>query len=201
MIGKMILQPVKAIRLALAASMIAAMPVHVGAQEISDSHLAAARSALSALKATDPFDNILPAAAEGLKTRLISNNLDLEGEISNIVDEQTIALAARRADLENEAAQIYAAAFSEEELNAISEFYNTEAGQKLIQNGPIVAREVSGAAQIWARGIERDLLANVVEAMNEAGLRANTEGTAVDGAAVEEQPAAGEEQPAEDTQN
>jgi hypothetical protein len=194
MIGKMTLQPVKGIRLAVSALMIAALPVQLSAQDISDAHVAAARGAISALNATDPFDNILPAAAEGLKGRLISNNPDLEDEISNIVDDETIAMVSRRGDLETEAARIYAAAFSEEDLNAIAEFYNTEAGQKLIQNGPIVAREVRSAAQIWARGIERDLLENVVAKMNEAGLRAVTDGAEGDGAVVEEQPA-------EDAQN
>jgi uncharacterized protein len=158
------------------------------AQEVSDSHLAAARSAISSLGATDPFDDILPATAEGLKGRLIANNPDLEVEIADIVDEQTLALVSRRADLEDEAARIYAAAFTEEELSAIASFYGTEAGQKLLQNGPIVAREVNGSVQIWARGVERDLLQNVVTKMNEAGLRANTTGAEGPAAEIPETP-------------
>ena len=78
------------------------------AQDISESHFAAARAALSAIKATDVYDNILPAAAESLKARLIANNIDLEAEISQVVDEQAFALVSRRADLENEAARVYA---------------------------------------------------------------------------------------------
>lgn len=144
------------------------------AQEISESHFAAARSALEAIDATDPYDAILPAVAETLKAQLISNNIDLEAQISQIVDEQALALVSRRADLENEAARVYASAFSEEELTVIADFYNSEAGQKLLQNGPIAAREIAGAARIWRAGIERDLLGNVAEALNEAGLRANT---------------------------
>jgi hypothetical protein len=167
----------KPIRSAATAVAIVAMlaPVVSHAQDVSDSHLAAARSAIAELGATDPFDAILPATAQGLKGRLIANNPDLEQEISEIVDEQTLALVSRRGDLEGEAARIYASAFTEEELNAISGFYETEPGKKLLQNGPIIAREVSVSAEIWARGIERDLLENVVKMMNESGLRANTE--------------------------
>ena len=127
------------------------------AQDISESHFAAARAALSAIKATDVYDNILPAAAESLKARLIANNIDLEAEISQVVDEQ----------------RVYASAFSEDELKAITAFYTTEAGKKLLSTGPIATREIDKAARIWSAGIERDLLENVSKALNEQGLRAN----------------------------
>lgn len=144
------------------------------AQDISESHFAAARDALSAIQATDVYDNILLAAAEQLKTRLIANNVDLEAEISQVVDEQAFALVSRRADLENEAARVYASTFTEEELKAITAFYSTEAGKKLLSAGPIASREIAKAARIWSAGIERDLLENVSKAVNDAGMRANT---------------------------
>ncbi|MCY1248146.1 hypothetical protein D9M72_615430 [compost metagenome] len=68
-----------------------------------------------------------------------------------------MTLAARRADLENEAATIYAKTFTLEELNAISEFYNSTAGKKLLNDGPIASRELLKAADIWAAGVSRDL--------------------------------------------
>lgn len=162
-------------------TMVCAVSSVAMAQEISDSHFAAARAALEAIDATDPYDAILPTAAERLKAQLIANNIDLEAEISQIVDEQTLALVKRRADLENEAARVYASAFTEDDLVAISDFYNSEAGKKLLQSGPIAAREIAKAAQIWKAGVERDLLENVSNALNEAGLRANTEGSAASG--------------------
>ncbi|MBN9137367.1 MAG: hypothetical protein J0I92_15155, partial [Phyllobacterium sp.] len=90
------------------------------AQEITASHLAAARAAIAAMKKTDMFDGILPDAAQNLKVQLIDKDPNLESIISSTVDEQALALAARRADLENEAARAYAVSFSEEELNAIT---------------------------------------------------------------------------------
>lgn len=176
-----------------AAVVFAVMPGAAHAQEPSDAHVAAARNAISALGATNPFDGILPAAALGLKSRLIANNPDLEDQISDIVDAETLAMVSRRSALEEEAARIYASAFTEEDLKAIADFYKTEAGQKLLQNGPIVSREVNGAVSVWARGIERDLLQNVIAKMNEAGLRATVEDVAPSEGAVpaEETPAEG----------
>lgn len=142
---------------AIAVVMLAVASQGAVAQEISDSHAAAARAAIASISATDPFDSILPEVAEGLRARLIANNPDLEGEISDIVTEEAVNLAARRADLEREAALIYARAFREEDLQAIADFYNTDAGKALLANGPIVTREVAGAAVVWRRGLERDL--------------------------------------------
>jgi hypothetical protein len=130
---------------------------------ITPSHLAAARAAVSAIRATDQFDSILPGVARDLKGELIQKDPNLESIISSAVDEQALALAARRADLENEAARAYAVSFNEEELNAITGFYNSTAGKKLLSEGPIVTREVMKAAGIWQRGIARDLAQAVAE--------------------------------------
>lgn len=135
------------------------------AQEISDSHLRAARAAISAIEVTRPFDLILPNAAMMLKSELISNNPDLVSLINRTVDEKAIALAPRRADLEREAALTYARNFTEEELTQMAEFYRSEAGRKLLEVGPEVTGEVYRAAEIWQNGIGRDLIQSVSEAL------------------------------------
>lgn len=141
-----------------------------GAQDISESHTRAARQAISAIDATDQYDEVLPQAARALKGELIRKNPNLVDVINATVDEETLALVSRRADLEREAALAYARVFSEDELGAIAEFYESPAGQKLIEDGPIVTREVTEAAEIWQRGIARDLAQNVGEKIEaEAG--------------------------------
>ncbi|WP_420409719.1 DUF2059 domain-containing protein [Hoeflea sp.] len=139
----------------------------IQAQELSESHLAAARAAITALQSTDQFDAIIPAAAEELKVQLIRANGDLQEVISATVDEEALKIVSRRGDLEREAAQIYAKAFTEQELTAIADFYNSPAGQKLIDNGPLVTRELIKAAEIWSSGIGRDLAQNVNAALQE----------------------------------
>ncbi|WP_422370448.1 DUF2059 domain-containing protein [Hoeflea sp.] len=139
----------------------------VKAQELSESHLSAARAAITALQSTDQFDAIIPAAAQELKVQLIRANGDLEAVISSTVDEEALKIVSRRGDLEREAAQIYAKAFTEQELTAIADFYNSPAGQKLIENGPLVTRELIKSAEIWSSGIGRDLAQNVNAALQE----------------------------------
>lgn len=124
---------------------------------VTEEQLKAARAAISAINATAQFDNILPGLADQLKNQLIQATPNYQNEISTAVDEQALALAARRGDLEKEAATIYAKSFTVEELNAITAFYTSPAGKKLLSDGPIATREMAKAADIWAAGISRDL--------------------------------------------
>ena len=151
--------------LMIAAVMAAGAPAF--AQEPSESHLAAARQAISALHATDEFDAILLNAAMQLKTNLIQSTPDIQSAIDQTVDEVALSLASRRGDLEKEAAAIYAKTFSEDELKAIADFYKSEAGVKLLENGPLVTRELLKAAEIWSNGIQRDMAQTVATKLHD----------------------------------
>ncbi|MBP1846059.1 hypothetical protein J2046_004333 [Rhizobium petrolearium] len=142
---------------ALAILVSGALTVSARAQEVSEAQLAAAREAIASLNVTDRYDNILPNLAERLKAQFIQASPNFQEQISNVVDEQALALAPRRADLEKEAATIYAKSFSTDELKAISTFFNTDTGKKLLNTQPLVTRELVKAAEIWANGISRDL--------------------------------------------
>ena len=52
-----------------------------------------------------------------------------------------------------------------DELNAITTFYTSPAGKKLLSDGPIASREMLKAADIWAAGISRDLNAATSKAL------------------------------------
>lgn len=130
------------------------------AQDVTEDQIKAARAAMDALNATAQFDGILPQIAERLKGTLIQSTPNYGDLINKTVDDEAIALAARRADLEREVASIYAKTFTTDELKAISDFYSSAAGKKLLQSGPLAAREVIKAADIWAAGISRDLAVN-----------------------------------------
>lgn len=172
--------------IAAAALLAGASPVF--AQNIADSHLQAARAALDALNATDDYDLILPLAANSIKSELIQRDPNLQDLIISTVDAKALELASRRGDLEREAALAYARNFDEAQLNAIATFYNSDAGKALLEKGPIVIREVDQAAQIWQRGLARDLAAVVTEELQ-------TEMPPAADAATQQAPA--EEAPAE----
>lgn len=140
-----------------AAALVALSAPVLAQEEPSASHLAAARQAVAAINATEQFDVVLMNAATQIKGELFANNPDRTDELSDMVDEAAIELAPRRAALENEIARIYAQLFTEEELTAMSDFYGSPAGQKLIEQGPLANRETVAAAEIWANALVRDL--------------------------------------------
>ncbi|MGX5803634.1 DUF2059 domain-containing protein [Bradyrhizobium sp. Arg314] len=156
---------VRRLSMFLAASAVLALSSPVFAQDVSESHLKAARAAVAAIHATDSFDNILPQAAGALQAQLIQKNPDMQELIGKTVTEKALGLASRRADLEKEAALAYAKVFSEKDLNDIAAFYSSDAGKKLLDNGPAVTRDLVKAADIWQNGLARDLAQQVGETL------------------------------------
>jgi len=146
------------------------------AQEISDAHVSAARAAVAAIKATDQFDSFLSNMSFELKNELMRKDPNLEAVISQTVEEEAIKLAPRRGDLEKEVALAYARHFTQEDLTNIASFYNSEAGQKLLSQGPTAMNDTLAAFDIWRQGLAQDLSVNVARSLNEKlGSAANQE--------------------------
>jgi uncharacterized protein len=131
--------------------------VSAKAQDVPAEHMDAARDAIAALGVTNRFDAILPSIMDRLTAQLIQAYPNLQDVISAKVEQEALKLAARRGDLEREAALVYAKAFTPDELKQITAFYGSEAGKKLLKDGPIATRELLKAADIWSAGIARDL--------------------------------------------
>lgn len=154
-------------RLAAAAIVVAGLGAGSAfADDPTPEHIKAARATIAAVGATANFDTILPTIAGQIKEQLIQATPNYEPVITEIVDAEAIKIAARRSNLEQEAAKVYAQTFTVDELNAITAFYTSEVGKKLLQNGPIAQRELGKAADIWATGISRDLSKAATEAIN-----------------------------------
>ncbi len=143
----------------------------VVAQEATESHLNAAKRAITATRSTDRLDIILPQMAEEAKAELIRNRPDEEAQLTVLVDEAALTFASRRGDLENEVAQVFAKVFTEAELVSIADFYESEAGKKFLSESPIVVREMTEASRIWAGGVQRDLQVLIQEKLKEKGLQ------------------------------
>jgi hypothetical protein len=164
----MLHKPARRLLAAVVASAAIALSSPAFSQDVSETHMQAARAAIAAIHATDSFDSILPGAANALEQQLIQKNPDLQALITSTVGEKALALAARRADLEKEAALAYAKVFSEQDLKAIAAFYDSDAGKKLLTEGPKVSGELVKAADIWQNGIARDLAEEVGGALQKA---------------------------------
>lgn len=152
---------------ALAASWSAASPAQ--SQEISESHLRAALSVIAAQPAFQDYNAILPRLVTEVQGRLTVQRLDLYKEISEASMAVGLELAARRADLNNDLARIWARAFTEEELISIAAFFRSPAGAKLSRLGPQMIESSNQAAQAWAERLGEELFQRTVQELQNRG--------------------------------
>lgn len=143
-------------------------------------HIVAAKNMLAATCLTDRYDLILEEASISLKRQMVNNNPDKADQIDQIVDEEAIALAARRGSLEIEAARLITQYYTAEELNDIASFFSRPSGKKFLEvmrlclehveaegtESDVIA-ELNKAAKIWANGIRRDLAQNAITRINQ----------------------------------
>jgi hypothetical protein len=148
-----------------------AAPALASAQEISASHLAAALDVVKSAKASRGFDNVLPTLAAQVEDRLIRLRPDLHKEVISAVENAALKLAARRADLDNDVARVWAKHFDENELKTIAAFYKTDAGQKFADVGSLVYAESIDAVSRWSDRLGEELLDKSKEELKSAGIQ------------------------------
>jgi hypothetical protein len=127
------------------------------AQEITESHLKAARAAITATHATDSMDSILPQANQMLKVEMIQKNPDREADIVQFVDDETLALVPRRGDLEKGSRACVRKDLHRAGTERDRRVPQFAGRQEVHLRNAIVGREVEKAVNIWQIGIARDL--------------------------------------------
>lgn len=157
---------VRSTGLALALAM-AALPAR--AQDFSESHLAAARETISAAKADQQFDTILPLLAEQAKALFQRSNPAAVQDIDAVVNDVALQLAQRRPELDRELERVWAARFSEEELKEISAFYTSPVGKKFGEAMSTVIQDSVRSAGIWRDAISTELVTKAREELNKRG--------------------------------
>jgi hypothetical protein len=152
-----------------ALTIFAAGLVPAMAQDAAASHRQAAREAILATHANDQLDQILPVLAEQAKALFLRSNPAIVQVVDEVVNEVAIELAGRRPELNREVENIWMATFSEEELRAITEFYNSDVGGKLGRAMPGIIQESLGAAGIWRDALSTEIVEMSRERLIERG--------------------------------
>ena len=137
-------------------AMVSAAPSR--ADDVTPSHLAAAIEAVHSAKASKGFDNVLPLLSEKVQDQIIRLRPDLYKQITDVVQQEALKLVARRGDLDADVARIWANAFTEEELKAITAFYKSPAGLKFVDIGPQVVGASLQAVKGWSDSVGQELL-------------------------------------------
>lgn len=128
-------------------------------------NLAASQQLIEVMRAADQFKAILPSLIQNMKAAVVQNRPEMEKNFDAMMPLFAEAANARVKDVTDQMATIYARHFSVDEMHAMTAFYQTPAGQKLLAEQPAIARETLAAGQQFGRAIALDIQTRALEAL------------------------------------
>jgi hypothetical protein len=143
--------------------------VSVHAQEPTPAAMATAKELIQAKGATSMFDPVVPGVIESAKNSLLRTSPQLGRELNEVAAQLRTEYAAKRGEVADEMARIYARHFTEAELKEALAFYKTALGKKLIVEEPRVLDESMSRVQAWAERFSDEALARIRAEMKKRG--------------------------------
>lgn len=156
--------------------------------ELPPERMALAMKLVELSGTTRIFDTILPDIAEESKTNFIRANPQMQLGIIAVVDRVALTLVSRRPELNQYLAKVWASGFSDEEMQAMVEFFSTDTGKKFSFALPKVLAVQTAAAQEWGKSVAAELNQKVQEELR-AAMAAEQEALQSDIAGPADQPA------------
>jgi hypothetical protein len=103
------------------------------------------------------FDALLPNIADSAKNGFIRANPQMQLGIIAVVDRVAVDLVSRRPELDDYLARVWASGFSNDELEDLITFYESDTGKKFAKlHGQLLAVQTA-AAEDWAKSIADEL--------------------------------------------
>jgi uncharacterized protein len=120
------------------------------------------------------FDEVLPDIADKAKNAFIRANPQMQLGIISVVDKVAVELVSRRKELDDYLARVWAAGFTDDEMQELIDFFSTETGKKYATSMPKILAVETAAAQEWGNSIGDELNARVQAELRKA-MQAETE--------------------------
>ena len=127
------------------------------AQSSSPEALAAARELIETIHLDQQYKAILPGLFKAVKPGIVQGRAEVERQYDALAPLMEEAFRARVSEMLEAAAIVYAKYFSADDLRALSAFYKTPAGQRLIEKTPLVARELTTVGGQFGQSVGRDV--------------------------------------------
>lgn len=151
-------------------------------EEISESHLEAARTLVTNAGLTQSFDGMVPRITNTVAGRFVSRGIP-SGIIREVIEELQPELDLQRRVILNRAARIMANRFSEEEIGEINAFFETPTGSKFVDQQPGFVDDILTTTGEWTDEVveyievrmQAELARRGAEAAAEEGAPATTE--------------------------
>jgi uncharacterized protein len=112
--------------------------------------IAAAKELVSLKGGSTMFDPLIPGVIESVKNAFVPTNPQLTPQLNEVANLLRKEYDAKRAEILDGVARIYAQHFTEQELKDLVAFYKTPLGHKMITEEPLALDQSLKAAQSWA---------------------------------------------------
>lgn len=152
------------------AVLVAGLAGGAWAEDFSKDHLAAAKAAMIASRSIEGFDDILIRTTAQTKANLVRRAPAAASKIEEVTNGVALELVARRAELDAQVEEIWAARFTKPELEEITKFYNSPVGQKFTKEIGGMSQMITIAAQVWQRKIGEEMVNKVRAEMKKRGV-------------------------------
>ena len=113
--------------------------------------VAGAKEMMAAAGVSKQFDAIMPLIFNQMQGIFLQQHPTQQKELKEVFDAVLARMSARKQELIDEIAVLYAQKLSVEELKEITRFYSTGAGAKFIQLQPEIAGQSAVIGQRWGQ--------------------------------------------------
>jgi uncharacterized protein len=169
-----------ALLLSATVSLAAQAPVQAQ-QEIAPEHLAIAREYVDMSDGAGLYEVTLIDLGLDVMRLLIQEDPSLADAAIQAIQVVYDEFIERKGELYNQFARIYAIRFSQEELADILEFYNTEVGQKLLQQNATINQDMQAVLGVWENNARSEFLSRVRAVLRDEGFSTRQSGETPEG--------------------
>lgn len=152
----------------LLAFAVLALPAR--ADEAAD-RLAAAREAIEASGAVATMTAVLPAIVQQVSDLIVQTRPEAEEAMKVIGPKMVEIFSGRAADMSDDAAKLYAEAFTLTELRAMTTFYRSPEGQAVVRKLPQVSQQLLVLGNEWGKRLGQDVLDAARDELEKRGIK------------------------------
>jgi hypothetical protein len=151
----------------LTAVLLCAAPAR--SQSVSPDAMAAAKELVEASKTTESFKTLLPMMMQQIKPVVVQKRPAVEKDFDQIMPLMIEAANEQVGKFAEAIAVIWASNFTGDELRQVSAFYRTPAGQKFLQQMPVIAQQSMAMGQKFGESLMNDLQGRMKDELRKRG--------------------------------
>jgi len=139
------------------------------AQAPSPAQLKLAQQVVEMQGSQRSFDGAIPSIFTQIYQQYVSQNPDLDKDISTILRAMLPEFDKRKDEIAGILARVYAEKFTEAELKDILTFYESPAGKKFVAATADIGKDTMGRLQEWSGKLNQDIVNRLKAEMKKKG--------------------------------